>query len=123
MLCTDLGSNSKFCLKGPIHGQTCLRNIVLYKRLCPYTIRYSFVNRTNLVSKFSQYIYCFSLHVSGNYVPIIRRKYRTYATPGICHFIYRVTQKTGTFEKPNKKLKKSKKKKLLTEIEPLQLAF
>jgi len=29
--------------------------------------------------------YCFSLHVSGNYVPIIRRKYRTYATPGICH--------------------------------------
>ena len=33
------------------------------------------------------------------------------------------TKKTGTFEKPNKKLKKSKKKNLLTEIEPLQLAF
>jgi len=31
--------------------------------------------------------YCFSLHVSGNYVPIIRRKYRTYATPDIFHSI------------------------------------
>jgi hypothetical protein len=29
----------------------------------------------------------FTLHVSGNYVPIIRRKYRTCATPGICHCI------------------------------------
>ena len=38
--------------------------------------------------------------------------------------IYRVTQKkTGTFEKIQQKLKKSKKKNLLTEIEPLQLAF
>ena len=36
---------------------------------------------------------------------------------------YRVTQKKGTFEKPNQKLKKYKKKILLTEIEPLQLAF
>ena len=35
---------------------------------------------------------------------------------------YKVTQKTGTFEKPNKNLKKSKKNNL-TEIEPLQLAF
>ena len=33
------------------------------------------------------------------------------------------TKKTGTFEKTQQKLKKSKKKKLLTEIEPLQLAF
>ena len=32
-------------------------------------------------------------------------------------------KKTGTFEKPNKKLKKSTKKNLLIEIEPLQLAF
>jgi len=27
------------------------------------------------------------LHVSGNYVPIIMRNYRTYATPGISHSI------------------------------------
>jgi len=46
------------------------------------------VNRTNLVRKFSSYAYCFSLHVSGNYVPIIRRKYRTHATSGISHSIY-----------------------------------
>ena len=32
------------------------------------------VNRTNLVHSFSHYVYCFPLHVSGNYVPIIRRK-------------------------------------------------
>ena len=37
-------------------------------------------------------------------------------------YLYRVTQKTGTFEKPNKNLRNTKKK-LLTEIEPLQLAF
>ena len=35
----------------------------------------------------------------------------------------RVTQKNGNFWKTQQKLKKSKKKKLLTEIEPLQLAF
>jgi len=36
---------------------------------------------------------------------------------------YRVTQKIGNFWKPQQKLKKSKKKNLLTEIEPLKLAF
>ena len=39
------------------------------------------------------------------------------------HDIYRVTQKNGNFWKTQQKLKKSKKKKLLTEMEPLQLAF
>jgi hypothetical protein len=48
---------------------------------------YDLVNRTNLVHNFLNMFYCFSLHVSGNYVSIIRRKYRTYATPGICHSI------------------------------------
>ena len=37
-------------------------------------IKISFVNRTNFVHKFSEYVSCFSLHVSGNYVPNIRRK-------------------------------------------------
>ena len=36
---------------------------------------------------------------------------------------YRVTQKNGKIWKPQQKLKKSKKKNLLTENEPLQLAF
>ena len=39
------------------------------------------------------------------------------------YFMYRVTQKNGNFWKTQQKLKKSKKKNLLTEIEPLQLAF
>ena len=34
-----------------------------------------------------------------------------------------MTQKNGNFWKTEQKLKKSKKKNLLTEIEPLQLAF
>ena len=37
--------------------------------------------------------------------------------------MYRVTQKNGNFWKTQQKLKKFKKKNLLTEIEPLQLAF
>ena len=36
---------------------------------------------------------------------------------------YRETQKKGTFEKTQQKFKKSNNKNLLTEIEPLQLAF
>ena len=55
---------------------------------CANVLHRAFVNRTNWVHKFSLYVYCFSLHVSGNYVPIIKRKFRTYATPGICHSRY-----------------------------------
>jgi len=46
---------------------------------------YDLVNRTNLVHSLLNTFYCFSLHVPGKYVPIIRKKYRTYETPGICH--------------------------------------
>ena len=46
---------------------------------------YDLVNRTNLVHNLRNMFYCFSLHVLGKFVPIIRRKYLTYATPGICH--------------------------------------
>ena len=53
---------------------------------------YNLVNITILANKFSEYVYCFSLHVSSIYVPIIRRKYLTYATSGISHSIYRVIQ-------------------------------
>ena len=37
--------------------------------------------------------------------------------------MYSVTQKNGNFWKTQQKFKKSKKKNLLTEIEPFQLAF
>ena len=37
------------------------------------TSLYNLVNRTNLVQKCSYYVYCFSLHVSDNHVPIIDR--------------------------------------------------
>jgi hypothetical protein len=38
------------------------------------------VNKANLVHNFSKYVYFFSLHVSGEYVPIIRRNNCIYAT-------------------------------------------
>jgi len=40
------------------------------------------VNKANLVHKFSYYAYFFSLHISGDYVPIIRRNNCIYATFG-----------------------------------------
>ena len=37
---------------------------------------------------FFQYIYFFSLHVSGNYLPIIRSRNSIYATLGVCHSVW-----------------------------------
>ena len=39
------------------------------------------------------------------------------------HGMYRATQKMGTLEKKPTKIEEIQEKKLLTEIEPLQLAF
>jgi len=41
---------------------------------------YNLVNKANLVHNFSYYAYSFSLHVSGDYVPIIRRNNCIYTT-------------------------------------------
>jgi len=41
-----------------------------------------------MVHNFSYYVYFFSLHVLGYYVPIIRRNNCTYATLGICHSVW-----------------------------------
>ena len=46
---------------------------------------YSLVNKANSVHSFSQYVYFFSLQVSGDYVPIIRRNNCMYATLGTCY--------------------------------------
>jgi hypothetical protein len=53
------------------------------KRLCN-----SLVNKTNLVLNFFLCIYFYSLHVSVNYVPFIRRNNCMNATPGICHSVW-----------------------------------
>jgi len=47
----------------------------------------------------------------------------SYGKYSAMYFLYRVTQKNGNFWKTQQKLKKSKKNNLVTEIEPLQLAF
>ena len=48
----------------------------------------NFVNEANLVHKFSQYVYFFSLHVSGDYVHIIMRDNCIYATLGTCYSVW-----------------------------------
>jgi len=48
---------------------------------------YNLVNKANLVDNYSQYVYFFSVHVSGNYVPIISRSNCMYATLGICQSV------------------------------------
>jgi len=40
---------------------------------------------------FFMYVYFFSLHVSGSYVPIIRRINCISTTSGICHSVYKMT--------------------------------
>jgi len=50
---------------------------------------YNLVNKTKLVHNFSQYIYIhLSLHVSGDYGPIIREKNSVYVTIGTCYFVW-----------------------------------
>jgi hypothetical protein len=43
------------------------------------------ITQKKACNNFSHYVYFFSLHISGDYVPIIRRNTCTYATLGTCH--------------------------------------
>jgi len=49
---------------------------------------YNLVTKANLVHNFSQCVYFFSLHVSGEYVPIIRRNNCIYVTLGTWHSVW-----------------------------------
>jgi hypothetical protein len=49
---------------------------------------YNLANKANFVHYFSSYVYFISLHVSGGYIPIIRRNNSIYATLGICHSVW-----------------------------------
>ena len=49
-------------------------------------IRY-FYHKIEIIRALSYYVYFFSLHVSDDYVPIIRRNNCIYATLGICHCV------------------------------------
>jgi len=46
----------------------------------------------NLVHNFSKCVYFFSLRVSGDYVPIIRRNNYIYVTLAICHSVWMNTE-------------------------------
>ena len=56
---------------------------------------YNLVNKANLIHNFSWYIYLFSLHISGNYVPIFKRNNCIYATLGICHSVWMTVWSAG----------------------------
>jgi len=47
----------------------------------------------------------------------------TRASAAVCRRLYRVTQKNGNFWKTRQKIEEIQEKNLLTETEPLQLAF
>jgi hypothetical protein len=63
------------------------RHIISYVLLTVYPL-YNLVNKANLVHNVFYYVYFFSLHVSGDCVPIIRRNDCIYATLGICHSVW-----------------------------------
>jgi hypothetical protein len=50
--------------------------------------QYITVNKTQLGAQFFLYIYFYSIHVSGNHVPIIRRINCINTIPGICHSVW-----------------------------------
>ena len=50
-------------------------------------LKYYYVNKANLLHNFSQYVYFFSVHVSGDYVPIVRRNNCIYATFCTCYSV------------------------------------
>jgi len=78
----NLYTNSINVTRHPDVGHSSDRHILLKdNNVC------DLVNKANLVHNFSYYVYFFSLHVSGDYVPIIRRNNSIYVTLGICHSV------------------------------------
>ena len=56
----------------------------------------SLVNKANLVHNFSQYVYFISVHISGDYVPIIRRNNCIYVTLGTCNSLWMTVWYAGS---------------------------
>jgi len=54
--------------------------------------KHNLVNKANLLYNFSWYVYFFSLHVSGDYVPIIRRNNCIFGTLGNCYSVWMTMQ-------------------------------
>jgi hypothetical protein len=61
-------------------------DILTRKILINHSLRLA--NIANLVHNFSYYVYFFSLHVSADHVPIIRRNNCIYATIGTCYSVW-----------------------------------
>ena len=61
----------------------------------PYAarVRHILVNKTS--AQFFFYVYFHSLHITGNYVPIIRRNNCIYTTRGICHSVWMTGMQDG----------------------------
>ena len=58
---------------------------------------YNLVNKANLVHNFSYYVYFFSVHVSGDYVPIISWNNCVFATLGTCYSVWMTVWYAGAY--------------------------
>jgi hypothetical protein len=65
-------------------------------------ISHRLVNKANVVHNFSQYVYFFSLNVSGDYVPVIRRNNCVYTTLGMQGVIYSTQHTRQSYIQNNK---------------------
>ena len=71
-------------------------------------------------------VYCYSPCLQARALPKRNKLFpeqRTRSSYSVSIYMQSDTKKTGTFKKPNINWRNPRKKKLLTEIEPLQLAF
>ena len=71
----------------------------------------------SLVRNFSYYVHFFSLHVSGDYVPIIRRNNCIYATLGTCYFLWMTVWYAGWNEYRDARSTEHKIPRILLGIE------
>jgi hypothetical protein len=78
----------------------CLISCIFILRFVDRASLCNLANKANLVHNFSNYVYFFSLHASGDYVPIIRRNNCIYATLGTCYSVWMIVWYAGWNEIP-----------------------
>jgi hypothetical protein len=90
----NVGENSCNSADGTDQRVQCVMfMMMMMMMICWPAYLYNLVKKANLVHNFfSSMLYLFSLHVSGNYVPIIRRNNCIYATLGTRHSVWMTGQ-------------------------------
>ena len=94
--CTSRTSHCRqICAKNDTNVKPCDTNLTTVILWPGYTTRVltMWIKPTRCI--IFLYVYFHSLHVSGSYVPIIRRNICINATPGICHSVWMTVWFTG----------------------------